>query len=642
MHNDFASAKSMTFRTKIILVLIIAATFPVAVLGMVSIQNYEKEMTERINSFHKSSAALTASGINEFLQDAKRSLALSSQVIPFEQFPPADLPDALKIPYRQFDYVNIVALLTERGRLVSRPAYENAPSDIKGLEGHEAVGRKDLDRFLNNVPTKAAVKEGTAFGDTYYAAHADSPRVALAVSFPVRGGAEQWILAAEISLKSILEKIRGITPHKGGTAFIIDANGYVVCHNAEGPMRARASLKELDIVRHGQGASSTVTREYRSVQGTEMSGAFAPIETTSWGLVVAQPVDEAFAVIGRVKAITLFWICLSLVVAVLGGVLLARGVTAPVRELAKGAERIAAKDFDSEIAIQTHDEIGQLARAFNHMQGELKRSFDTITEKNNEIAKWNDELQQRVKDRTWELRQAEEQIIRSQKMAAVAELSAGIAHEINNPLTSIMGFSQLMLRQTHSDHKFNQYLKSIVSGSKRIQELVDEMLRFGRSSDNPGFTNVDLNQLLENTITMVRRPLTERRIETITELEAGLPLVNGDHAQLQQTFVHLFNNAKSAMEYGGKLIVRSEAVEGGAVKVTVKDTGKGIQEENLSKIFELFYTTKDQWNKKGFGLSVADQIIRDHGGKITVLSKIGIGTIFTIFLPGVQKSTYLG
>ncbi len=632
----------MTFRTKIILVLIIAATFPVAVLGMVSIQNYEKEMTERIDSFHKRSAALTASGISEFLQDAKRSLALSSQVIPFDQFPPADLPDALKIPYRQFDYVNIVALLNRQGTLLSRPAYENAPAEIKGLEGHEAVKQQDLDKFLQKVPIPAAINEGTAFGEPYYSTQAGAPRVALAVAFPVRGGSEQWILAAEISLKNIRNKIRSITPPKGGTAFIVDEHGYVVCHNAEGPMKTRSSLRELDIVRHGQEAATTVTREYRSVEGTDMAGAYAPIETTRWGLVVAQPVDEAFAVIGRVKAITLFWICLSLVVAVLGGAVLARGVAAPVRELAKGAERIATKNFDRDIPIQTHDEIGQLARTFNHMQRELKQSFDTITEKNNEIAKWNDELQQRVKDRTWELRQAEEQIIRSQKMAAVAELSAGIAHEINNPLTSIMGFSQLMLRQTSRNHKFNKYLSSIVSGSKRIEELVDEMLRFGRSSDNPSFTNVDLNQLLENTIAMLRRQLKERRIDTITELATSLPLVSGDPAQLQQTFVHLFNNAKSAMESGGELHVSTEVVDGGAVKVTVKDTGKGIPEENLSKIFELFYTTKDQWNKKGFGLSVADQIIRDHGGKISVSSRVGIGTIFTIFLPGVQKSTYLG
>jgi two-component system NtrC family sensor kinase len=277
------------------------------------------------------------------------------------------------------------------------------------------------------------------------------------------------------------------------------------------------------------------------------------------------------------------------------------------------------------------------------MSAELKQSFDTISEKNEEIAAWNEELKARVKARTRELRQAEEQIIQSQKTAVVTEMSAGIAHQINNPLTSILGFSQFLLTQQTDEGKLRHYLSLIEKGAKRIESLVEELLKFSRQYDNPSFTDIDLNLLIGNTLKVVDRQLKEKRITTQTRFADDLPLATGDPVELQQAVMHLVNNARSAMPEGGELAVGTETVDGGAIKVSIEDSGKGIPEEDLSKVFDLFYTTQngEETSKRGLGLSVVDRIIRDHKGRISVTSKQGKGSTFTIYLPGLQKTTHL-
>lgn len=633
----------MTFRKKIILVLVISATFPVSIVGLLSVRGYQKEMTNRIDSFNKRSAELAASGIADFLIDAHRSVTLSSSVIPFEQFPSEDLPDALKIPYRQFDYLNIVGLFDENGDALSHPAFETHPEQLKGLEGHEPVKSDDLRRFAAQIPFSEALANGWAYGAPYLSTRGGNARVALAVTFPVRKETAHWVLAVEISLRSLKEKMGAIRPHSpGGIAFIFDKLGYAVVHSDDALMQQPVSLGGLSIVTNGIERKTTMTDQYQALNGADMAGAYAPIPITDWGLVVAQPVEEAFAAVDRMRRLTLLWISLGLLSAILGGIVLARRLIAPIRELARGAVAIGAGDFKWRMNLTTDDEIGRLAKTFNDMSATLEQSFDTISEKNEEIAKWNEELQQRVTDRTRELRQAEDQIIRSQKTAVVTELSAGIAHQINNPLTSIMGFSQFMLSQTDENHKFNRYLTAIVKGAKRIETLVDDMLRFSRNTDHPRFTHVDLNQLLENTLAMLERQLQEHRINTSTSLASELPLASGDPTELQQAIIHLVHNAQTAMPDGGDLTVETEGVEGGAIKLSIEDTGVGISEEQIPNIFDLFYTTNDKWSKKGVGLSVADRIIRDHKGKISVTSKVGHGSTFTIFLPGVQKTTHLG
>ncbi len=630
-----------TFRQKILLFLIVAATFPVLLLGLLSIRSYQREMVVRIDELNLKSATLTASQIDDFLINVKRSMELSAQLIPFDSFEKEDLSDALKIPYRQFDFINVAALFDKNGIRYANPAYEENPSELEGLENHESVTQAELDAFYRHIPIARAAARGFAFGDTYYSIRLKTPRTAVAAYVPGNRGAG-WILAAEISLKEPSVKVRNVRPAGGGVAFMVDGEGCIVYHDDVSLMQKHTSFSQLRIVADGISKKAALTQRYRAVDGTEMVGAFGPIPVSGWGLVVSQPRDEAFASVTKMRNTTVVWVLVALAAAVLGGIILSLGLSAPVRALADAARRIAEGRLGEKIDIRTKGEIGQLADAFNCMSSALQSSFQTIIEQKEEIVKWNEELKERVNERTRELREAEEQIIRSEKMAAIAELSAGMAHEINNPLTSVLGFSQLMLRQIEPDHKFHPYLTSISNGAKRIRNIVDDMLRFSRGPGKSNFTRVNLNFMVKSAHQLVMRQLSERNIRSEMSLPETLPMVNGDPAELQQVLIHLFNNAKNAMPNGGLLKVVTEEVDGGAVKVQVTDTGVGIKEEHLSKIFNPFFTTKDEWGRTGVGLSVVDRIIREHNGKVSVTSKTGQGATFSLYLPGLPRTTHLG
>lgn len=626
-----------------ILSLIAAATFPVLFAGLLSIRSYQREMVARIDDFNLRSATLAASQIGEALSHALRSLQLSAQLIPFKEFNnKEDLSHALKIPYRQFDFINIAVLLDDKGELVAEPAYEENPKGLKGLEKHEPIFETDVATFVLHIPLDRVKERKIAYGATYYAARTDTPRMAIAVAVPGANDEPPWFLAAEINMFSILKKIRDIRPSAHGTAYLVDGEGRVISHPDASFTAKRVSLASLDIVRHGIERKTPLTGRYSSLDGTKMTGAFGPISSVGWGLVVAQPIEEAFASVKKMRNTTVLWVLIGLSAALVVGLFLSIGLAAPIKALADGAEHIAEGRYGETIDVKSHSETAQLSVSFNKMSNALKSSFDTIYRQKEEIAKWNEELQQRVKERTRELREAEEQIIRSEKMAAVAELSAGMAHEINNPLTSILGFSQLMRLKTGPEHEYAKYLNAVSAGAERIRKIVDDMLRFSRTAEKTNFTDVALNRIIENTLQMVSRRLSERRILTEVSLCKTLPNVRGDSAELQQVVIHLINNAKNAMPNGGSLKIATHEVEGGAVKISIADTGVGIPEENLSKIFNPFFTTKDEWGRTGVGLSVVDRIVREHGGKVSVAGKCGQGAAFSVYLPGAPRATHLG
>jgi signal transduction histidine kinase len=619
----------------------------VTLSGILSIHTSQSEMTARIGEFQKKSASLVAQSVTDFLEEAIQALKLSTRLIPFDQFPEDELPNALMIPYRQFDYVNIVALLDREGKQLAGPAFETRPEKTAALESHESVTVEEVGEFARHIPLKAALATGAAIGPAYFNARTRAPRAAVAIAFPVKGNKDTWVMAVELSLRGIQERILATAP-QGGIAFLADGQGRVVCHTDASLAQERASLSKLPILASGMKEKKALSRRYLDLDGREMAGAFAPVPPLGWGLVLAQPEEVAFLAARRIRTYALFWVLLSLFVAVFGGILFARGVSRPVRDLAAGAMDVAKGDFDKKIPVRSRDEIGKLAETFNHMAYELKQSSSTISdqlveiwEKNMEIQRWNEELNQRVKKRTRELREAQEQITRSQKLAAIGELGAGIAHEVNNPLSGIQGFAQLMLGKTKPGEPFYKHLKTIEVEAKKIKHIIANLLRFSHSPENRDHTQVILNDMVESALQLVQSRLGEKEISVEKNLQSDLPPISGDYLDIQQVCVHLINNAMNAMSTGGTITLETEEIEGGAVRLAISDTGQGILEENLDKIFDPFFTTKDEWTAKGLGLSVVNQIVREHNGMIRAESEVGRGSTFVVVFPGIPKKLHL-
>jgi two-component system, NtrC family, sensor kinase len=233
----------------------------------------------------------------------------------------------------------------------------------------------------------------------------------------------------------------------------------------------------------------------------------------------------------------------------------------------------------------------------------------------------------------------EEQLTQTEKLTSLGLLAAGVAHEVNTPLAVISNYIQMLAKQMPEGDPRHTIIDKIVKQTFRASEIVNNLLNFSRTG--PGeLADVDLNRVVEETLSLVAHPLRASQIQVVKQLTEGIPPVRGSANKLQQVFLNLFLNARDAMPSGGMLEVRS-AAHNGSVEVEVVDTGNGITRENIHKIFDPFFTTKTSGRGTGLGLSVSYGIIKEHAGKIDVRSTPGRGTSFHVEFPAVRKSVHV-
>jgi two-component system, NtrC family, sensor kinase len=234
--------------------------------------------------------------------------------------------------------------------------------------------------------------------------------------------------------------------------------------------------------------------------------------------------------------------------------------------------------------------------------------------------------------------QLEEQLVQTEKLTSLGLLAAGVAHEVNTPLAVISNYIQMLARQLPESDPRHKLTEKIVKQTFRASEIVNNLLSFSRTG-GAGFKEVNLNQVIEETLVLVAHPFRVSSVQVIKNLEGDLPSVLGSSNRLQQVFLNLFLNAKDAMPSGGMLEVRSTA-NNGSVEIEVADTGTGIPRDNLARVFDPFFTTKATGRGTGLGLSVSYGIIKEHAGKIEVRSTPGKGTSFRLEFPAVRKAVH--
>lgn len=308
----------------------------------------------------------------------------------------------------------------------------------------------------------------------------------------------------------------------------------------------------------------------------------------------------------------------SLLAIVIGSVvawLFVHQATLPLEELRASAEAVGQGDFSRRVEVRSQDECGQLAQVFNQMTENLKQS--------------REQLELTVDT----LKTTQAQLIQSEKLSGIGEFVAGVAHELNNPLTSVMGFSELLAQaDTNPQHK--RHLEMIHKSAQRCQKIVQSLLSFARRH-KPERKAVCVNGLVEAALEILHYQLRTSNITITTKLDPQLPQAMVDPHQVQQVFLNLINNARQAIEAhqpkGWIRIITS--VRGDHVRVTLQDSGPGIPQQSLSKIFDPFFTTKEVGKGTGLGLSLCYGIIKEHGGTIAPRSWPGEGATFIIELP---------
>ena len=302
----------------------------------------------------------------------------------------------------------------------------------------------------------------------------------------------------------------------------------------------------------------------------------------------------------------------------------ARRISTPIHELTVAAQRVARGDYSRAVDGGSDDELGYLAHSFNAMTTEVQLAHRALRES-------ADELERKVEVRTAELKRMQAQMIQSEKMVAIGKLAAGVAHEINNPLTGVLTNSSLMLEDMADDHPWREDIQTIVNETLRCRKIVKGLLDFSRQT-KPQRTLLDLNQVVEDTLSLVRNQTVFRNTKIVYELDPHLPTVLADADQMRQVVLNIVLNAAEAMVQGGELRLASSADPAAkAVELRISDTGPGIPDEVRARIFEPFFTTKKTGT--GLGLAVAYGIVERHHGTIRIDSARGRGTTFTVSVP---------
>lgn len=314
-----------------------------------------------------------------------------------------------------------------------------------------------------------------------------------------------------------------------------------------------------------------------------------------------------------------------IIMSFLLSLLLTRFVNRPIEKLLTATRDAARGNLDMKVEIDSHDELGELAQSFNHMISELKRSRNAIEE-------WTQTLEQRVKERTKELQQVQDQLIRAGKMAALGELAAGVAHEINNPLTGVLTFSSLMLKKVDENHPWKKDLENIVQQTTRCRNIVRGLLDFARQR-KPDKKQWDIHSLIERTLSLVENQAPFQNIQIVKEFKQDMPMILVDPDQIQQVFMNILINAADAMSKNGGILTIKTDIKDGMAEISFADTGCGMTKEQLSKLFTPFFTTKEPGKGTGLGLAISYSIIQNHNGDIEVESELGKGSIFRIKLP---------
>lgn len=389
---------------------------------------------------------------------------------------------------------------------------------------------------------------------------------------------------------------------------------------------------------------------------------------TAGGIQMDLAIGDVMTQLLKSQRIVLLSIILDAVILVaFGSFLLSRVLVKPLRGLVQLTQKISEGDFNEKIEVSSTNEIGQLIASFNRMIERLKANREELEDYVRSLEVANKQL-----------KQTQEELIRTEKLASIGRFAAGVAHEVGNPLGAILGYTSLLEKGQIEPGESKDYLQRIEKEIQRINRIVRELLDFSKPSRGE-IREVEVNKVLENTLSLLSYQKSFKNVETQLDLDPDLPRVLADESQLSQVFLNVVLNAVDAMPEGGVLRIQTEAhvVEDGLAdqfqrhfaprrrgdplesdyfrlrkpdplsailtkfsrgdrlaKIRISDTGTGMKKGDLDRIFDPFFTTKPPDKGTGLGLSICLRIVESVGGVIRVESEVGQGSTFEIYLPG--------
>jgi len=444
------------------------------------------------------------------------------------------------------------------------------------------------------------------------------------------------VLFAKMSLTALSNLLKTGFPDTDTTAAVIDGNGFLIAHSDSREIyKPNAKLPDdvLEVLLRNDARTGSGEIILQST-GERVLAAFAEVPDLHWLIYIQRSVAVAYKssadMLGRtwkvMGIVTLFVLFLGYAVSLV--------ITQPILALREAAIRLGEGDFDYVPDLSnSNDEIGDLCRTFMQMSDSLRDKQDEIMDAQQELEKLNRSLENRVDARTRELKSAQDELIKKERLAAIGQMSSVVGHEIRNPLAVINNSIYFIKMKVAAagmtpDPKVVKHISIIESEVRQANGIIDEILGFARTRElNPKVQS--LNTYIEE-LTM-SFPVPEH-IKLVQELTDANPMVNIDSDEMAQALRNLIKNGIEVMPEKGTLYIRTAvADEGRMAEIDVEDTGLGIPREALEKIFAPFFTTKARGT--GLGLAVVKKVTDRHKGRLEVASTVGSGTCFKIFLP---------
>lgn len=555
---------------------------------------------------------------------------------------PPELQDGLlKAVWMSVPSSVVVALVDDRGQPVLPPRYATTSTS-----GREAGDAERARRLLERLQAEELLAESRVrVGAPWIASPTGLPSVSIAAPASSGPGPDPLWLVTELRLDVLDEILDQVLPD---LAFaLLDARGEVLA-GAEHPLVEPRLLGAL--------AGATARFAYE-LDGTRVMGAVAPVPGTGWSTVVASPEAVVLAPARQIRDRTRAVLLLSVTTALFLGWRLAQSLLVPVERLREAALAVADGEFGRRVPFTRSDELGDLGRAFDHMSDRLAKNQVEIHAQQARIEAFALELQDRVEQRTRELKEAQAHLVRSGRLAAVGELGAGLAHELNNPLAAVLGLSQL-LRERRRGTEDEHLLDDLVTQAERCRDVVAALVRLGEGEMDPGEARVvDLRDLLQEASNLVRVPFG-RRGATLEVVPLGRELlVRVDPAHGTRILAQILLAARAGLSQGSGLQVSARLDEGAEPEVEVLLEPFGIEPDSASPsvpededsgfraAIAADATRRDDWMAGGMRLWVARRLLHELGGRIELPLEFEVAGAtagawpWRVVFPGVSRAS---
>jgi signal transduction histidine kinase len=633
-------------------VALFVAVVAVALLanGLFEVLFYYREHKAALIRVQHEQAEAAAAKISQFVKEIESQLGWTTQ-LPWS---------AGSIEPRRFDALRLlrqVPAITELAQLDSSGRERLRVSRL-------AMDVIDSGADLSNDPKfTEAVAHKVYYGPVYFRRESE-PYMTLALAGARK---DAGISIAEVNLKLIWDVVSRIKVGEHGHAYVVGPEGRLIAHPDISLVLRNTDLSGLAQVRAalaGGGVMPDALQEATNIQGQKVLTTSAPINPVGWTMFVELPVEEAYAALyASLERLAIVLLGAS-IFAVLAGVFLAHRMVGPIQALRTGAMRIGGGDFAQRISIKTGDELEELANQFNHMGERLQESYADLEHK---VERRTAELRQSLDD----LRAAQDRLVQTEKLASLGQLTAGIAHEIKNPLNFVNNFSSVstelidelneLLQTAKLDDKTKDEvdeltgmlrgnLEKVVQHGKRADSIVRNMLLHSRAGSGE-HRPTDVNAMVEESLNLAyhgaraERPSFNVTLERDLDPTAGMADIYPQ--EITRVFLNLISNGfyaaakrKEVAAEGFEPTLRAATKNlGGSVEIRIRDNGTGIPQEVREKMFNPFFTTKPAGEGTGLGLSMShDIVVKQHGGTIDVNTEPGVFTEFIITLPRVMAA----